>query len=141
MGLMDFLPFFRITVDGIDISSTLASRLVNLSLTDAAGVKSDQVQFTLSDTALFSKLAEPSAGAEIKVWLGYAFQLKYMGMFVADTVEVQGPPDQMTVTGYAWLYNQQFPQSALGSIPIALNLLQNTRDLCSPFRAVFIKTF
>ena len=64
-----------------------------------------------------------------------------MGMFVADTVEVQGPPDQMTVTGYAWLYNQQFPQSALGSIPIALNLLQNTRDLCSPFRAVFIKTF
>ncbi|NRB19914.1 MAG: late control protein D [Rhodobacteraceae bacterium] len=103
MGLMDFLPFFRITVDGTDISSTLAPRLASLTLTDAAGVKSDQVQFTLSDTALFGKLVEPSAGAEIKVWLGYAFQLKYMGLFIADTVEVQGPPDQMTVTGYASL--------------------------------------
>lgn len=101
MGLIDFLPFFRITVDGKDISNILAPRLVSLTLTDAAGVQSDQVQFTLSDTALFGKLAEPSAGAEIKVWLGYGFQLKYMGMFIADSVEAQGPPDHLTITGVA----------------------------------------
>jgi hypothetical protein len=101
MGLMDFRPFFRVLVDGKDISSTLAPRLVSLTLTDAAGVQSDQVQITLSDTTLFAKLAEPKAGAEIRVWLGYPLQLKYMGLFTADSVEVAGPPDQMTITGVA----------------------------------------
>jgi phage protein D len=101
MGLIDFKPFFRVEVDGKDISNVLAPRLVSLSLTDAAGVQSDQVRITLSDTTLFGRLAEPKAGAEIRVWLGYAFQLKYMGLFVADSVTVGGPPDQMTITGTA----------------------------------------
>ncbi|TLP67075.1 late control protein D [Parasedimentitalea maritima] len=101
MGLMDFLPFFRITVDGTDISGVLAPRLVSLTLTDAAGVQSDNVQITLSDTTLFGRLVEPRAGAEIRVWLGYPLQLKYMGMFTADSVEVEGPPDRMMITGLA----------------------------------------
>jgi phage protein D len=65
MGLMDFLPLFKIEVDGQDISQILAPRLVKLSVTDGAGVQSDQVQFTLSDTAFFGKLQEPRQGAEI----------------------------------------------------------------------------
>ncbi len=101
MGLMEFRPFFRVVVDGQDISNVLAPRLVSLTLTDAAGVQSDQVQITLSDTTLFGRLAEPRAGAEIRVWLGYPLQLKYMGMFTADSVEVEGPPDRMTITGLA----------------------------------------
>ncbi len=98
---MDFRPFFRVTVDGNDISGILAPRLVSLSITDGAGVQSDTVQITLSDTQIFGKLEEPSAGAEIKVWLGFPMQLAYMGMFIADTVEVAGPPDAMTITGQA----------------------------------------
>ena len=101
MGLMAFRPFFRVVVDGLDISNVLAPRLVSLTLTDTVGVQSDQVQITLSDTTLFGRLAEPRAGAEIRVWLGYPLQLKYMGMFTADSVEVEGPPDRMTITGLA----------------------------------------
>lgn len=101
MGLMEFRPFFRVEVDGQDISGILAPRLVSLTLTDAAGVQSDQVQITLSDTTLFSRLAEPQTGAEIRVWLGYPLRLKYMGMFTADSVEVEGPPDRMIITGLA----------------------------------------
>ncbi len=101
MGLMDFLPLFKIEVDGQDISQILAPRLVKLSVTDGAGVQSDQVQFTLSDTGFFGKLQEPRQGAEIKVWLGYLFERKYMGLFIADSIEVSGPPDQMTITGSA----------------------------------------
>lgn len=33
--------------------------------------------------------------------LGYALQPKYMGMFTADSVEVEGPPDRRTITGLA----------------------------------------
>lgn len=101
MGLTDFLPFFRVEVDGQTISKALASRLVSLSVHDAAGVQSDTVEIVLSDTGLFDRLAEPAAGAEIKVWMGYALNLKYMGLFIADSVEVSGPPDQMVITGTA----------------------------------------
>lgn len=101
MGLTDFRPFFKVVVDGEDITSILSPRLVRLQLNDAAGVESDRVQISLSDASLFAKLEEPGQGAEIKVWLGYAFDLKYMGTFIADTVSVTGPPDVMQITGLA----------------------------------------
>ncbi len=101
MGLMEFLPLFKIEVDGKDISSALAPRLVSLTVTDGAGVQSDSVSFTLSDTTIFGKLQEPRQGAEIKVWLGYLLERKYMGLFIADSIEVGGPPDRMKITGTA----------------------------------------
>lgn len=101
MGLMDFRPFFKVTVDGENITGILAPRLVRLQVSDAAGVESDRVDMTLSDSGLFKRLEEPRQGAEIKVWLGYAFDLKFMGTFVADTVRVTGPPDEMQITGMA----------------------------------------
>lgn len=101
MGLTDFLPFFRVEVDGTNISTLLAPRLVSLTINDSAGVYSDTVEIVLSDTSLFGRLAEPEAGAEIKVWMGYALNLKYMGLFIADSVEVSGSPDQVVITGTA----------------------------------------
>ncbi|KIC14071.1 contractile injection system protein, VgrG/Pvc8 family [Leisingera sp. ANG-Vp] len=101
MGLTDFRPMMRVEVDGDDISGILSPRLAGLTLTDAAGVQSDQVQIVLSDTELFGRIREPRQGAEIKVWLGHAFQLKYMGLFIADSFEVQGRPDQAVITGTA----------------------------------------
>ncbi|WP_065329452.1 contractile injection system protein, VgrG/Pvc8 family [Tritonibacter mobilis] len=101
MGLIDFRPLFRVIVDGQDISNVLAPRLVSLRVTDGAGVQSDSVQITLSDTGYLAKIQEPRAGAEIKVWLGFPFSLSYMGLFIADTVEVTGPPDAVTITGTA----------------------------------------
>lgn len=101
MGLMDFRPFFRVTVDGEDISNILAPRLVSLRVADGAGVQSDHVQITLSDTNLLAKIQEPRAGAEIKVWLGFPLSLTYMGLFIADTIEAGGPPDAVTITGTA----------------------------------------
>lgn len=101
MGLMDFKPAFRVEVDGEDITSILVARLISLNLSDAAGVQSDRVTISLSDAERFARLKEPSAGAEIKVWLGYGFKLKYMGLFIADRVEVSGPPDAMNISAVA----------------------------------------
>ncbi|MEX0304339.1 MAG: phage late control D family protein [Leisingera sp.] len=101
MGLTDFRPMMRVEVDGDDITGLLSPRLSSLTLTDAAGVQSDQVQIVLSDTGLFDRLKEPRQGAEIKVWLGHAFNLKYMGLFIADAFEMQGRPDTALITGTA----------------------------------------
>ena len=101
MGLVDFLPMFKVEVDGKNITKVLAPRLSSLTVTDGAGVQSDQVSLTLSDTGLFKRLQEPRQGAEIKVWMGYPFQLEYMGLFIADGFQIQGPPDQVIITGSA----------------------------------------
>lgn len=101
MGLTDFRPLMRVEVDGEDTTGLLSPRLSSLTLTDAAGVQSDQVQIVLSDTGLFDRIKEPRQGAEIKVWLGHAFNLKYMGLFIADAFELQGRPDTVVITGTA----------------------------------------
>ncbi|MCD9147830.1 phage late control D family protein [Pseudophaeobacter flagellatus] len=101
MGLIDFLPMFRVEVDGKNISKSLAPRMSRLTVTDGAGVQSDQVTMTLSDTGLFERLQEPRQGAEIKVWLGYPMQLQFMGLFIVDGFEIQGPPDQVIISGSA----------------------------------------
>ncbi|WPY95587.1 contractile injection system protein, VgrG/Pvc8 family [Limimaricola variabilis] len=98
---MKWLPRFRLTVDGQDVTGRFAPRLVDLSLIDAAGVESDRLQVRLSDTELFARLQEPPVGAEMKLWLGYGAAVRYMGMFVADRVEIGGPPDEMTITAVA----------------------------------------
>lgn len=106
MDLMKFRPAFRVVVDGTDITSIFVDRLVSLVVTDEAGVQSDAVEITLSDTGLFGHLEIPRKGAEVEVWLGYMFQAKYMGLYIADEVEVSGPPDQMRIRATASIHGE-----------------------------------
>lgn len=94
-------PAFRLTVDGQDVTSLFASRLIDLSLTDGAGVEADRLRVRLSDALPLARLQEPSFGAEIRVWLGYGLSAKYMGLFIAEQVEVGGAPDEMVITAGA----------------------------------------
>jgi len=98
---MDWKPAFRVTVDGQDITSILSSRIVSLTLTDAPGVESDTVEITLEDTVPFARLKVPPPGAEIAVALGYTFQTKDMGLYVADSVECSAAPDIMRLRATA----------------------------------------
>src|SRR5690554_6541930 len=106
MDLIKFRPTFRVTVDGADITSILQDRLVSLRVTDEAGVQSDVVEIVLSDTGLFGGLAIPRKGAEIEVWLGYMFQAQRMGLYIADEVEVSGPPNQMRIRATASIHGE-----------------------------------
>jgi len=103
VGLIDtdFRPRFRVTVDGQDITSVLIDRLVSLVLTDEAGVTSDAVEIVLADHLPLARLAIPPMGAEIRVALGYDVRLKDMGLYIADEIEVSGPPDRMRIRARA----------------------------------------
>lgn len=101
MGLIDWKPAFDVTVNGSNVTSIFEERLSSLTLTDEAGVQSDTVEIALTDHLPYAKLEIPPNGAEIEVSLGYTFQRKYMGLFIADSIELGGPPDLMRISGVA----------------------------------------
>lgn len=89
-------PQCKITVDGKLVSGTFTSRLVSCEVTDAEGVSADTVSITLNDDP---PAALPRRGATIRVWMGYAGRLVFMGAFVADEIEAEFKPYQLTITG------------------------------------------
>ena len=93
-------PEFRIEVDGQDVTGRINDRLLRLTITDEAGVKSDRLEFTVDDRD--NRVALPRTGAKVKVWLGWRETgVSYMGLFVVDEVEVAGVPEEITVRARA----------------------------------------
>jgi len=90
-------PTFTITVNGSDITSAISSRLVSLEIVDTVDETSDGLTMTLEDVA--GTLALPKSGARIEVALGYNGANQRLGAFVADEVQIEGPPDVVVVTG------------------------------------------
>ena len=100
VGLTDFLPAFRVVVDGQDITGVLVKRLARVAVTDEAGVQSDACEIEVTDDPL-NRVEVPPSGAELRVDMGYAGALRPMGLFVVDEVEIGGPPDRLRIRGMA----------------------------------------
>lgn len=92
-------PAFRITVSGSDITQLVADRLISLSVTDEAGVKSDRVEIALDDRD--QRLSIPSKKAVISVALGYTDRLVDKGQYVVEEVEIEGPDRRMIIRANA----------------------------------------
>lgn len=93
-------PAFRITANGADITKAIAGRLVELSITDEAGIKSDRLTLELDDRDQLLEL--PSKGAKLQAAIGYeGAPLVEMGAFVVDEVEVTGGPATLTIRASA----------------------------------------
>ena len=90
-------PTFTITANGSDITGSITSRLVSLDIVDTVDETSDGMTLVLEDTA--GTLALPKSWAKIEVAIGYNGANQRMGAFVVDDVTIDGPPDQITVTG------------------------------------------
>lgn len=84
-------PKFKIEVNGNDVTSAIADRVLQLRVNDDSGQKSDTVDLTLDDRD--QKVDIPAQKAELKVWLGYEeTSLAYMGSFQVDEVSIQENP-------------------------------------------------
>lgn len=101
MGLMDFKALVSVSVNGKDINSTLLPRLSSVTIVDTAGTQSDTLQLELTDHVGMIPIALPKTGAEIEVALGYALGAKVVGLYIADEVQVSGPPGRVTITAYS----------------------------------------
>lgn len=93
-------PAWTLTVDGADITSRIAERLISLTLTDNRGFEADQLDITLDDCD--GKLALPPKGAAIRLALGQSSgngvsTLVDKGGYTVDEIEHSGAPDQLTI--------------------------------------------
>ena len=88
-------PTFQITAAGSDITGDVSARLVSLEITDTVDENSDGLTLTLEDAA--GTLALPASGAKLEIALGYDGQNQRIGSFIVDEVNVEGPPDRITV--------------------------------------------
>lgn len=93
-------PDFKIIADATDVTAAIRSRLMSLSVTDAAGLDSDTLELVLDDRDAALEL--PRTGAALEVHLGYKETgLTAMGRYVADEVVLAGSPATMTIRGHA----------------------------------------
>ncbi len=91
-------PAYQITVNGSDITTVVAGRLVQLAITDEAGVNSDRVEIRLDDRD--QRLGIPPTRASVTVSIGYeGGELVNKGTFVIEDIELTGPERTMTLRG------------------------------------------
>jgi len=89
-------PEFSVTIEGKDKTLTLATRLMNLTLTDNRGFEADQLDIELDDAD--GLLEMPRRGAVIHLALGWkGSPLFNKGSFVVDEIEHGGAPDKLTI--------------------------------------------
>jgi phage protein D len=108
MGLDDlkYAPVFVIVANKSDITSKIADRLVQMTITDEAGVDADMLEISLADHDPADRIAIPPKGAELEVWLGYGVAATYKGLYVCDEVSLGGYPCYMTIRARAAQFNK-----------------------------------
>ena len=97
-------PRFRIHADSVEITAAIRDRLIELVITDEAGIQSDELKLTLDDRRREDgAIAElPKIGTVLTVSLGYAeTTVVAMGRFIVDEVEIRSPPATLTVSAKA----------------------------------------
>lgn len=87
---------FELLADGQDITALLRDRLLELRITDKAGLESDELEISLDDRD--GRVAFPPKGARLRVSLGWKGQpLSPMGAYTVDEIELSGPPATLTI--------------------------------------------
>jgi phage protein D len=89
-------PEYQITLDGRDLTSKIAPRLISLSLSESRSDEADTLDITLDDSE--GLLAIPARGAVLRVAFGWADTgIVDKGSFTVDEVEHSGAPDILTI--------------------------------------------
>lgn len=93
-------PIFNIAANGDDITALIKDRLVELTVTDRAGMQSDSLVLVLDDRDHLFEL--PEAGALLAIALGWeGASLTPVGQFVVDAVDVKFAPKQLVIRAKA----------------------------------------
>lgn len=89
-------PDFKLSIASKDITKSLSSRLISLSLADNRGFEVDQLDITLDDSDQVLEL--PPRGAVISLSLGWSGEpLIDKGDFTVDEISHSGTPDVLTI--------------------------------------------
>ncbi|MDU7561415.1 MAG: contractile injection system protein, VgrG/Pvc8 family [Acinetobacter baumannii] len=93
-------PIFKVEVEGIDISTKIAERLISLNIKDNRGLEVDSIDIELDDSD--GMLEIPPTGAKIQVWLGWSNTgLINKGVYKVESTAHRGAPDVLSITAMA----------------------------------------
>ncbi|MFV0576060.1 MAG: late control protein D [Vibrio sp.] len=96
--IASYAPQFSISANGVDITSNINAALIDISIDDHAGGKSDQLTLNL-DGEKIGKL--PPVDAVLRVSLGFNGVLFPQGAFTVDGRSCQGFPEVVTINATA----------------------------------------
>ncbi|MFP5340796.1 MAG: phage late control D family protein [Gammaproteobacteria bacterium] len=97
-------PIFCLYADSQEITAAIRDRLIEMMVTDEAGIQSDELKLTLDDRrredGAIAQL--PRIGTVLTVSMGYAeTRLVAMGKFIVDEIEIRSPPATLSVSAKA----------------------------------------
>ena len=94
------VPTFELVVAGRNITRTVNSRLIRLTLAESRGDEADQLDIEIDDSD--GKMNLPAKGAKIALRLGWqGWNMVDKGEFVVDEVEHAGAPDRISIRARA----------------------------------------
>lgn len=91
--MADHKPDFLTIANKRNITDSIRSSFLGLTLTDASGFDADTLELSLDAVGV----DKPVKGAELEVWLGYERALTKMGLYVVDEIVLGGWPSAMTI--------------------------------------------
>jgi phage protein D len=95
-------PVFKILYLGKDITKDISESLISVTYNDKLVGETDEIDITLEDTeALWRGPWYPKKKDRIKLQMGYDDLLVDCGEFEVDQIEMQGPPDVVSIRGLA----------------------------------------
>lgn len=90
------VPIFKLIVDGLDISSKVNNRLMQMRIENKRGFEVDTLDLSLSDHD--GLLEIPVKGAVIQAWIGWQHSgMVYKGSYVVKEAEHGGAPDVLRI--------------------------------------------
>jgi hypothetical protein len=92
-------PDFKIVVEGGgDITALIRDRLLSLECVDNSNKQPDRFSLCIDDRD--QRISPPKKGAKVRISMGYKeFGLSELGLYVVESVESNGFPLKMTITG------------------------------------------
>lgn len=104
-------PAFELVVGGKNITRTVNSRLISLSLAESRGDEADQLDIEIDDSD--GKMHLPAKGEALELrlgWLGWGLVDK--GQYLVDEIEHSGAPDRISIRARAADMKRQLRQRA-----------------------------
>lgn len=90
------VPIFKLIVDGLDISSKINNRLIQMRIENKRGFEVDTLDLSLSDHDCLLQI--PNKGAILQAWIGWQHSgLVYKGSYIVKEVEHAGAPDVLRI--------------------------------------------
>ena len=93
---LNIAPAFRVVANSQDITDKIMSRFKSLRITDETDNNSDMLELQLADHDPSDPIQLPPVGAELEAFIGYDGDVRRMGLYICDEVEISGYPGSMT---------------------------------------------